>query len=121
MAVALELDPDHPAVLREPRQHGAEAAFEGEDSAMEGDERRPVGVAVLLVPHGNAIDFLVRHIPTMSEFPDRLGRRTATSPTRTRPRPGYHLSPDMRACRCSHAARPARTSSSPVRIVGNHR
>jgi hypothetical protein len=68
MAVALELDPDHPAVLSEPRQHVAEAAVEGEDPAMQGYERRPVGVAVLLVPHGDTVDLFVRHVPTMSEF-----------------------------------------------------
>jgi hypothetical protein len=34
---------------------------------VEGDERRPVGVAVLLVPDGNAVDLLVRHRPTMSD------------------------------------------------------
>src|SRR4051794_22377789 len=68
MAVALELDPDHMAAFREPRQHVAEAPLEGHNPTVEGDERRPVGVAVLLVPDGNAVDLLVRHVPTMSDF-----------------------------------------------------
>ena len=63
VAVALKLDPDYPAALREPWQHVAEAAVEGKDPTVEGDERRPVGVAVLLVPDGNAVDLLVRHGP----------------------------------------------------------
>ena len=59
--MALKLDPNHPAALREPLQDVAEAAVEGEDPTVERDEGRPVGVAVLLVPDGNAVDFLVRH------------------------------------------------------------
>ena len=66
VAVALELDPDDPAALRQPRQDVAEAALEREDAAVEGDERRAVGVAVLLVPDGDAVDRLVGHVPTTS-------------------------------------------------------
>ena len=61
VAVALKLDTDHPAALCEPRQHIAEGPVEGDEPTVEGDERRPVGVAVLLVPDGNAVDLLVRH------------------------------------------------------------
>jgi hypothetical protein len=46
VAVALKLDPDHPAVLREPRQDVAEGSLEGEDPTVERDERGPFGVAV---------------------------------------------------------------------------
>ena len=56
VAVALELDPDDPAALRQPREDVAEAALERDDAAVEGDERRAVGVAVLLVPDGDAVD-----------------------------------------------------------------
>ena len=37
--------------------------LEREDAAVEGDERRAVGVAVLLVPDGDAVDLLVGHVP----------------------------------------------------------
>ena len=66
VAVALELDPDDPAALRQPGENVAEAALEREDAAVEGDERRAVGVAVLLVPDGDAVDLLVGHVPTTS-------------------------------------------------------
>ena len=56
VAVALELDADDPTALRQPREDVAEAALEGDDAAMERDERRAVGVAVLLVPDGDAVD-----------------------------------------------------------------
>ena len=52
MAVALELDPDDPAVVRQPGENVHELALEREDAAVEGDERRALGVAVLLVPDG---------------------------------------------------------------------
>ena len=66
VAVALKLDPDHPAAVRQPWEHVAEAAIEGDDPTVKGDERRPVGVAVLLVPDRNAVDLLVRHRLMMS-------------------------------------------------------
>ena len=47
----------------EPREDVAEAAVEREDAAVEGDERRAVGVAVLLVPDGDAVDLFVGHAP----------------------------------------------------------
>ena len=61
VAVALELDADHSAALGQPREDVAEAAAKGENAAVDGDERRSCGVAVLLVPDGDAIDFLVGH------------------------------------------------------------
>src|SRR5207344_1096158 len=61
VAVALELDADHPAALSEPRQYVAEAAAERDDAAVQGDERRSCGIAVLLVPDGDAVDLLVGH------------------------------------------------------------
>src|SRR4029078_11895368 len=38
VAVALELDADHPAALGEPGEHLAEAALEGDDAAVQGDQ-----------------------------------------------------------------------------------
>ena len=61
VAVALELDADHPAALGEPGEDVAEAAAEGEDAAVQGDERRSCRVAVLLVPDGDAVDLFVGH------------------------------------------------------------
>lgn len=66
VAVALELHPDDPMALRQPRENVAEAALERDDAAVEGDKRRAVGVAVLLVPDGDAVDRLVGHFPTTS-------------------------------------------------------
>jgi hypothetical protein len=61
VAVALELDADHPAALAEPGEHVAEAAVERENPAVQGDERRSCRVAALLVPDGDAVDLLVGH------------------------------------------------------------
>lgn len=59
--MALELDADHPASLRQPREHVTEAGIERDDAAVQGDERRALGVAVLLEPDGDAVDLLVGH------------------------------------------------------------
>ena len=61
VAVALELDADHPATLGEPRQDVAEAAAEGDDAAVQGDEHGACRVAVLLVPDGDAVDLFAGH------------------------------------------------------------
>jgi hypothetical protein len=61
VAVALELDADHPAALGEPGKDVAEAALEGDDAAVQANERRSRGVAVLLVPDRDVIDLLVGH------------------------------------------------------------
>ena len=61
VAVTLQLDADHSAALGEPGKDVAEAAAEGHDAAVEGNERRSCGVAVLLVPDRDAINFLVGH------------------------------------------------------------
>ena len=58
VAVALELDADHPAALGEPGENVAKTAAEGDDTAVQGDERRSCRVAVLLVPDGDAVDLL---------------------------------------------------------------
>jgi hypothetical protein len=78
VAVALELDADHPAALAEPGKDVAEAAAEGDDAAMQGDERGPVGVAELLVPDGDAVDLFVGHaFPTVDAA--RTEHRTAST------------------------------------------
>jgi hypothetical protein len=61
VAVALELDADHPAALGEPGEDVAETALEGDDAAVQGDQRRSCGVVVLLVPDGDAVDLLAGH------------------------------------------------------------
>src|SRR5205807_3082729 len=61
VAVALELDADHPAAVREPGKDVAEAALEGENAAVQGDQRRSRRIPVLLVPNGDAVDLLVGH------------------------------------------------------------
>ena len=61
VAVALELDADHPAALGEPREDVVEAAVERHDAAVQGDQRWPGRVAELLVPDGDAVDLLGGH------------------------------------------------------------
>ena len=118
VAVALKLDPDHPAALREPRQHVAEAAVEGKDPTVEGDERRPVGVAVLLVPDGNAVDLLVRHGPHDVRVPVSAPRRPSRGKGGGRP-------PDQRAPDRRTQQRPFRTalpwSGSKVAVIMRRR
>ena len=84
VAVALELDADHPAALGEPGQDVVEAAVEREDAAVQGDERRPARVAVLLVPDGDAVDLLVGHASSTRE----VGRLIARPPSRRAGRSG---------------------------------
>lgn len=50
--MALQLDADNPGAPPEPGEDGAEAPLEPEDPTVQGDERRPVGVAVPLEPEG---------------------------------------------------------------------
>ena len=64
--MALELDADHPAAVRQPREDIAEAGRERDDAAVEGDERRALGVAVLLVPDGHTVDQFLGHGTTTS-------------------------------------------------------
>ncbi len=66
VTVALELDPDDPAAGRQPREDVDEAALEREDAAVQRNERRAAGVAVLLVPDRDAVDVLVGHASTTS-------------------------------------------------------
>ena len=85
VAVALELNADHSTTLGQPRQHVAEAALEGDDAAMQGDERRSCGVATLLVPDGHAIDQFGRHAPrVVTDMLDELRPVAVTSPRRSR-------------------------------------
>jgi hypothetical protein len=70
VAVALEFDADHPAALGEPGEDVAEAAAEGDDAAVQGDEHGSCGVAVLLVPDGDAVDLFAGHaFPTVDVAP----------------------------------------------------
>ena len=61
VAVALELDADHAPALGEPRQDVVEAAVEGHDATVQGDERGSRRVTELLVPDGDAVDLVVGH------------------------------------------------------------
>jgi hypothetical protein len=54
--MSLELDADHPSALLQPREDVGEAALGRDRPAVEGDKRRPVRVAVLLVPEWKAVD-----------------------------------------------------------------
>jgi hypothetical protein len=64
VAVALELYPDDPTALRQPRENVAEAPLERDDAAVESNERLAVGVAVLLVPDRDTVDRLMGLTPT---------------------------------------------------------
>jgi hypothetical protein len=103
VAVALKLDADHPAALGEPRQDVAEAAAECDDAAVQGHERRSCGVAVLLVPDGDAVDLLVGHaFPTIEAVRthrpgcDRAPDRGGSEVVELRgPRPGTGVRQDV--------------------------